>query len=172
MGEPLKIFLRFLVLVLVQGTLLINIDLMGSWAHVNLYVLFIIMLPFRMSPLLVMLLALVLGLSVDMFYNSPGLHASASVFAAFIRPSLIRALEPRDDYDINDRPTIGRMGFFWFLKMTAGILITHSVWLFLVESFGTSTLVSAFGKAILTTLVTTLVIIVVGYLFNTKRAEG
>ena len=53
--------------------------------HLLLYPLFIILLPIRTPNVLVMLLGFVTGLTVDLFYDSIGVHAAAAVFAAFIR---------------------------------------------------------------------------------------
>ncbi|NNC84272.1 MAG: rod shape-determining protein MreD [Flavobacteriales bacterium] len=161
--------IRFISLILVQGLLLSNVVLVGGRAQVYLYVLFIVMLPLRIAPGLAMLLSFFLGLGVDMFYDSPGLHASASVLAAFVRPYFIQILTPRDDYDINDRPTISRMGLFWFLRLAAGVIFTHSLWIFLLESFSLAGLGSSLVKAISTSLMTLLVSVVTVYLFTRRK---
>jgi hypothetical protein len=43
--------------------------------------------------------AFLLGITVDMFVDTPGVHTSASVFMAFVRPFVLRILAPRDGYE-------------------------------------------------------------------------
>ncbi len=169
--ELLGNVLRFVLLFLVQGLLLANIDLMDGKAQVFLYILFIIMLPFRMSTIAVMGLAFLIGMAVDMFYDSSGLHASAAVFTALVRSYFIRIYTPRDDYDVNDRPSISRMGFQWFLKFSASLIFAHCLWLFLLEAFTFSSFFETFFKVIMTSAITLFLCIIVVYLFAQKRVE-
>ena len=125
-GQVLPIVSRFILLLLVQGLLLINVNIFGGFGHVNLYVLVILLLPIKSPRLLDMVIAFALGLGVDMFYNSPGLHASALVFTAFVRPLVIRILTPRDDYDFTDRPVISSLGWLWYVRYAGSVLLLHS----------------------------------------------
>lgn len=163
--------LRFLALFLIQGLLLVNVDLLDGKAQVFLYVLFILMLPFRISTISLMGLAFLMGIAVDMFYDSAGLHASACVLTAFVRPYFVSIFTPRDDYDVNDRPSISRMGFMWFLKYSAALILIHCLWLFLLEAFTLSTLFDTLFKVVTTWGITLLISIVVLYLFAQKRIE-
>ena len=169
--EILGNVLRFLLLFLIQGLLLVNVDLMDGKAQVFLYVLFIIMLPFRISTIGAMGLAFLMGLAVDMFYDSTGLHASAAVMTAFVRPYYIRAFTPRDDYDVNDRPSISRMGFTWFLKFSAVLIFVHCLWLFMLEAFTFDRFFDTLFRVMSTASITLLVSIIVVYLFAQKRFE-
>jgi len=162
--------LRFLVLVLIQGLILSNVVLIGGRAQVYLYVLFIIMLPLRINVGFSMVLAFLLGLGVDMFYDSPGLHASAAVVAAFIRPYFIRLLTPRDDYDINDRASISNMGLLWFVRLSFALVLIHAIWIFILEAFSFSGIGIALVKALSSSIVTLLVCVVSVFLFSRKKA--
>lgn len=169
--EILGNVLRFVLLFLIQGLLLVNVDLMSGKAQVFLYVLFIIMLPFRIPTMAAMGLAFLMGLAVDMFYDSAGLHASAAVMTAFARPYFIRAFTPRDDYDVNDRPSVSRMGFIWFLKFSAVLTFVHCLWLFILEAFTFARFFDTLSRVMATASVTLLVSIVMVYLFAQKRIE-
>ncbi len=163
--------LRFVLLFLVQGLLLVNVDLMDGKAQVFLYVLFVLMLPFRISTIGLMGLAFLMGIAVDMFYDSAGLHASASVLTAFVRPYFIRLFTPRDDYDVNDRPSISRMGFLWFLKYSAALIYIHCLWLYLLEAFTFSAFFGTLFKVFMTWGITLMISIIVVNLFAQKRIE-
>lgn len=160
---------RFIVLLLVQGLLLTNTVIYGGKAQVFLYLLFIIMLPFRISPILAMSVSFLMGLGVDMFYDSPGLHASAATFVAFVRPYFIRYLTPREDYDINDQPNISSMGLLWFLSFSAILISLHSIWLFFLEAFGFGHFTLTMIKVLATSALTLTISVITVLLFSRKR---
>lgn len=80
---------RFIVLLLVQVVLLNHIDFMG-FVNPYLYILFILVYPYSGNRTLLIFLAFILGLGVDMFSNSGGIHAAASSFLAFARPAILK----------------------------------------------------------------------------------
>jgi len=169
MNEALRISIRFIVLVLVQGAVLINLSMLDGLMQLNLYVLFIILLPLRTPQSLVLLAGFVLGLVMDSFYNSPGLHASACVLMAFVRPSLLQALTPREDYEVTDRPSIADMGLSWFIRYAGILCLVHSIWLYLVERFSFTAFGTTLAKGFLSSLLTLAVIILLEYLLGAKR---
>jgi hypothetical protein len=67
--------IRFVMLVLLQVFLLKNITLYNL-STPYLYILFILLLPFETPNLVLFALAFVLGLTIDAFYDTPGLHAA------------------------------------------------------------------------------------------------
>lgn len=169
MNDVLRISIRFIVLVLVQGAVLINLSMMDGLMQLNLYVLFIILLPLRTPQSLVLLAGFVLGLVMDSFYNSPGLHASACVLMAFVRPSLLQALTPREDYEITDRPSIADLGLSWFVRYAGILCLVHAVWLYLIERFSFTAFGTTLAKGFLSAILTLIVIILVEYLLGAKR---
>ena len=89
--------LRFAVLVLVQVLILNNIQISG-YLNPYVYVLFVLLLPFETPNWLLLVVAFLLGLSIDLFSQTPGIHAFATVFMAFFRPFILNVLSPRDGY--------------------------------------------------------------------------
>ena len=129
--------LRFLGLVLVQGLILQNIGV--SWKefpYMNLFIypLFVLVLPLRAPATLVIFLGFLMGITVDVFYNSLGIHAFAMTFTAYIRPFILRQIEPRSGYNNNYSPTIRRYGNAWFAKYAAIMLGIHCFIYFFVEA--------------------------------------
>lgn len=166
--EIVSIILRFIGLLLIQGLLLVNVGIFGGYGHLNLYVLVILLLPIKSPRILDMVIALLLGLGVDMFYNSPGIHASAAVMLAFVRPLIIRILTPRDDYDFTDRPNVTSLGFSWMVRYAGACLFVHSLWLYILESFDLSYFFDNLWKAFVTSLLTLVTILILDYLFARK----
>lgn len=168
--EVLRIFFRFIILVLVQVVLLNNIRL-GGYINPYLYVLFVMLLPVRTPKTLLLVLSFILGLTVDVFSNTMGLHAAATVFIGFARPGILRALSPREGYEAESSPTIKQMGLQWFLIYCVVMVLGHHIVLFFVEVFRFNEFFSTFTRALLSSLVTIIIIFISQFLFGSTRVE-
>ncbi|MCB9282781.1 MAG: hypothetical protein H6563_01795 [Lewinellaceae bacterium] len=129
---------RFFGLLLLQGLVFRRMEFdSGVWSyiHVLIYPLFIFLLPLRTPRPLVIGAAFAMGILVDLFYYSPGIHASAATFLGFIRPVVLGWLEPRGGYNVNYSPTRARFGNNWFLGYSAILLAIHLFWYFSAEAF-------------------------------------
>ena len=134
----LKNGLRFVLLVLLQIGVFKQITMhmeYASYFHLFIYPIFIFLLPFRYSKVLIILLAFALGLSIDIFYDSIGIHAAACVFTAFIRPTVLELVKPQSDYDVLLSPTVSNFGFIWFISYASIMLFAHLLFYFSVEAF-------------------------------------
>ena len=81
--------LRFLFLVLFQTIVCSNINFLG-YINPYIYVLFILLYPITNNRLLFIFISFLLGLSVDVFLDSGGTHAAASIAIAYIRPLFLK----------------------------------------------------------------------------------
>lgn len=163
---------RFLLLVFVQGLILNDINLLQGMAIPYVYILFLLMLPMETPRWLELILGLILGLSVDMFTNTIGIHASACVFLAFLRPVYLSAIAPRDGYEFGQQPTISDQGLSWFLKYASVLILAHHFWLFYVEIYSFKGFFTTFTRVILSSAFTLIIIVLTQYLiFNTKRTS-
>ena len=74
-----------------------------------------------------MLWAFFLGLTVDIFSDTPGMNAAATVALAFLRPTFLRLFVPRDAFE-NIVPSIKSMGIVPFLKyLVVSVFIHHAI---------------------------------------------
>lgn len=125
---------RFLLLILIQILILNNIQING-YINPYLYILFILMMPFE-TPVAVMLFAgFILGLAIDMFLDTAGLHASASVLTAYLRKPVLRIFSPREGYDTSTFPSLHYLGFTWFAGYSAILVSIHHLAFFILEAF-------------------------------------
>ena len=155
----------FVVLVLLQVGVLNQVQL-GGFINPYLYILFIILLPIGTPGWLTLVLSFALGISIDMFCNSPGIHASATVFAGFMRTFLLASMMPRETTEPTDIPNIRLFGAGWFVKYSLMMVIIHHVFLFLVEAFKFSSLHLILWRALLSIIFTMLLIILSQFLFT------
>ena len=80
---------RFIILVLLQVLVLNHINFLG-YINPFLYPLFILAFPLTGNKNLLIFLAFVIGLTIDMFGDSGGVHAAACLFIAWVRPVVLK----------------------------------------------------------------------------------
>lgn len=124
----------FVLLVLVQVLILNNIQFSG-FVNPYVYILFILLLPFTIPGYLLLGLSFLIGISIDIFSNTPGLHASASVFLGFIRPGIANLISSREIIEKGNTPNMKQLGFASFLKYTVIAVVIHHLFLFYAEAF-------------------------------------
>lgn len=170
LNEIIRNIIRFVLLILVQVLIIKNIEL-GRFINPFIYVLFIIVLPFETPKWLLLLSAFILGISIDMFYDTAGMHAAATVFMAYIRPGVLKLFSPSDGYEFGTQPTVQYLGIPWFLSYSAILVSLHHLLLFYLEIFRFSEFFSTFFRVIVSSVFTLLLITVIQYLFNRKSED-
>lgn len=157
--------MRFIFLIIFQVLILNNVQA-GGFINPYLYVLFILMLPIETPGWLMLLLSFSMGLSIDLFENTAGMHASASVFMGFCRLYLLRMISPREGFDRGSKLTIQKFGVAWFLTYAGILVFLHHMALFYLEIFRWSSFFSTFLRVILSSVFTLALIVITQFLFN------
>ncbi len=150
--------IRFIVLVLIQVLVLNNIQLSG-YINPYIYVLFILLLPFETPSWLLLISGFFLGLTIDLFMNTLGLHAAATVFLAFLRPYVLNLFAPRDGYEAGTFPRILYYGTGWFLKYAAVLILFHHLALFFLEVFRFSDFFLTLFRALLSSVFSIILVV-------------
>jgi len=163
---------RFILLILLQGLILNDVNLWQGMAIPYLYLLFFLMLPIALPQWAEMLIGLVCGLTIDMFTNTLGIHASACVLLAFTRPQLLRAIAPRDGYEFGQRPTLSDMGMSWFLKYSVVLIFIHHLWLFFLEVYSFNGFFTTLLRVVLSGGFTFILVLLCQYLFFSRRTTS
>ena len=160
--------IRFILLVFIQVFLLKNITLYNL-STPYLYILFILLLPFETPNLLLFALAFILGLSVDAFYDTPGLHAASCVVLALVRVLFISITVQKDGFDNEPEPTLSIMGFRWFFTYALTLTLFHHFFLFNLEVFRFTELEYTLTRFLLSSIFTVFLMLVSGLLFFRKK---
>lgn len=163
--------LRFVILLILQVLIFKRVSL--AWEgfnYVSVFIIpiFIILLPHRTSHALSVLLGFVFGLAVDVFYNSPGVHASAMVLIAFVRPFILKIYEPRGGYAQNLSPTKSQLGINVFVFYAATMLIIYLLTYFSVLAFSFVYIGEILLRTISSFFPSLLFIVIYQYLFDPK----
>ena len=133
MGQIIKYGLMFIGLVLTQVLVLNHIQFSG-FVNPYIYILFVLLLPLSSPRYAVLLLAFLIGITIDIFSNSLGVHAFATVFAAYFRPFVIRLISNREE-DMSNYPGLMQTQSRWFLGYITIMVVLHHTVLFYLEVF-------------------------------------
>lgn len=135
------------------------------------YIAFLLLLPQRKGGLpQLLLIGFAVGLLVDMCYNSPGIHASASVCMLYCRAYLLPAMAPPASYTSVIQPNLGYLGWRRFAVFSFLLTSLHHTVLFLPEAKHIMLLPVTLRKIVLSVLLThTAVLITQGIPLFTKK---
>jgi hypothetical protein len=164
------LLLRFVVLVGLQVTILNNIQLSG-YINPYLYILFILLLPVKFPKVPAMVIAFMLGLTIDMFTNTIGIHAAACVFMAYTRPFVLKVFSPRDGYETDASPNIKDLGLQWWLAYSSMMVLIHHFVLFYIEAFRFSEFFNTLVRVLLSSVITLFLILITQFLFGKSKME-
>jgi hypothetical protein len=123
-------------------------------------VLFILLIPFETPGWLLLLVAFALGITIDSFSNTPGLHTTATLVMAFLRPLVLKIIAPREGYEQGTFPGMQYFGLAWFLKYAVILVFAHHFFMFFIEAFTWVNFHVTLFRALISSLFTTVLIIV------------
>lgn len=165
MQIEIRLILQFILLLLVQIFVLDNIQFLG-FINPMLYVLFILSLPVKFPKWLSLILAFIMGLVIDIFSNTLGMHIFATVFIAFFRIPLTNLLITFDD-GVNPAPSFKTFGVSKYVRYVVICVLLHHFVLFMIESFSFTSLIYTLYRIILSS-VTTIILILIVQSFKSK----
>ncbi|MCD0488265.1 rod shape-determining protein MreD [Pedobacter sp. MC2016-14] len=158
---------RWIILLFVQIFLLRNMSFYDL-ATPFVYVLFLLLLPFGIPNILLYLIAFGTGLTLDAFYDTIGVHTAACTMLAFVRILFISVSVNRDNFD-EPAPTLGNMGFKWFLLYALLCISTHHIVLFLLEAFKFSELGYTLLSCLFSAIFTLVTVILIEFIFYNRK---
>ncbi|MBB79142.1 MAG: hypothetical protein CL844_09100 [Crocinitomicaceae bacterium] len=162
--------IRFFAILIIQALILNQIEI-GSGIQLMVYPLFIFLLPVELSIIYLLSISFILGLSIDSICNTYGIHTSALLSFAYLRPIIFKLFIPRDGYDPIVETNIFTLGFRWFIKCFGTLLFIHHLWFFLVEIFKINELFFVLQKVFLSIPISFLLCILLQFLFIKKSNE-
>ena len=174
MNVYIKNILRFFVIIMLQ-VLILNKITLRWWSEPSgfpvfipyVYPLFILLLPFETPVWALLILGFVLGSTVDVFMNTAGMHACATLLIAYLRTNVLSALLPRNLSEYaGQHPNIKTMGWMPFLVYSAFLIIIHHFVYFTIELWNFSNFGFLLLKVVASALTSMLFIIVYLLLFT------
>ena len=157
---------RFILLLVAQVLIFNRIDLFG-FINPFPYVLFIILYPVNGNKSGLLAASFLLGLLMDMFWNSGGVHAAACLVLAYYRSAIFKfSFGLSYEYQtvrLNDVVTPERFSF-----LLIAIVLHHFV-LFVLEVFKVSFLWDILVRTVLSTIFTIITCIIIIYIIKPSK---
>ncbi len=157
--------IRFVVLVLAQAWIFNNINFLG-YINPYPYVIFILLYPLQNDRTLFLLICFALGLSVDIFSDSGGVNAAASLVAGYLRPTILR-FSYKTAYEYHSIQ-IEKTSFIERLRYISLMVATHHLVLFSLEVFNISMTFYVLEKTLYSSIFTILLCVLFISLRQTK----
>ena len=160
-------FFRVIALLIAQLVLFKNLVLFDS-AFCFGYILIFLLLPIGTSPIVQLIIGFTVGIVVDTFYNTLGIHAAASVLVIYVRLYWAIVMTPSGGYDSGPRINVRRQGLSWFVTYAFPLILLHSLLLFYIEASDIDLFWLTFSKAFYSSIFTLAVVLIIQYLFYKK----
>lgn len=157
---------RFILLLAAQIVIFNNVNFLG-YINPYPYILFIILYPVNGNKSMLLVTSFLLGITMDLFSNSGGVHAAACLILAYYRPYIFKfSFGLSYEYQtvkLNDVLTPERFSFILIA------VIIHHFTLFLLEVFRLNFLWEISLKTLFSTLFTILICIIIIYIIKPNK---
>ncbi len=163
-----SIAFQFLLYIVLQLVFFRNVALFQT-AFCYMYVGVVLLLPFEIDRIPQLLLGFLLGLSVDIFYDTLGMHTFATVGLVYARLLILNYLQPTTGYEMGGKPFLRDMGMTWFVTYTLPLLFIHHALVFIIEISDFSLFPRIVTQTIGSTFFTFLVLLIGQIIFYPKR---
>ena len=169
MSDFLKNIFRLAAFILIQVYVLNKIPHLHRFITPYIYYLFILWLPFSISRFWLLVIGFLLGLILDYFMMTPGLHAAACVLVAYARSFIISILTPKESSEFNHRePSPRAMQWTPYAVYVFILTLLHHGYMIFLEWMDFGTFLDFLIKVVATTGISMLLIFTVELLFPRK----
>lgn len=149
-----------LLLIFALQVLLFDHLHIGSWGLVMMYILFLINLPARIPRWAEMIIGFMVGMMMDVWHASLGIHIAACVALTFVRPLLLNNTV-QDVERIKDNLSSQNIGRAEYIKCAVILIVLHHFIIFSLETWN----IQFWWMVLLQTLISSVMtlVIILGY---------
>ena len=155
MNNEIKYLLQLPFFLLIQIYIL-NEVLFASYINPFLYLIVLIIMPFKTPKWYLLIYAFTFGFLIDVFSGNLGMHSTACLILAILKETISKITVPHNIIEENDELTIQKIGSKSFILFSTILVFIHHLSLFVLEhaTFNFQIIV----KIILSTIFTCLII--------------
>jgi rod shape-determining protein MreD len=164
--ENINSAILFIGLILLQIVVLNNINFLG-YINPFFYIFFIFLYPIRKDDATLLVLSFFLGLFIDVFSDSGGINAAATLFIAFIRIPVLQSVIGKREIDYGAL-TIFKLPFPKMFLYVVILTVMHHLIVFGMEYFKWSKFDIIFIKTLLTSIFT-IILTMISFTFVMRK---
>ncbi len=151
----IKIFIhlfRFIPFLVLQLLLLFYFKFTATYVP-YVYILFILLLPLYIPRVYMLFIGFIVGICIDFFTDTYGVHASATVLVAYLRLFVINPLVKKDLSEVEKVSTrsIGLFPFGFYILILCAI---HHFWVIFLWDFSSNSFLLNLEKGAISLLLT------------------
>ena len=133
------------------------------------YISVVLFLPSSTPTSTVLIVAFLTGVFVDMFYNTAGLHASATLMIGYFRGFILRVLFSAKNIENEIVISVDGMGIERFIRYIVVMAFIHHSFLFFFEAGNFNHFLNTFLRIIASVLFSSVVIFLLHVYFKSLR---
>jgi len=162
MIKEIKYLLQLPVFLFIQVYIVSEVFI-SSFINPFLYLIILIIMPFKIPKWYLLTYAFIFGLLIDLFSGNLGMHSTACIMMAVIKSSISKITIPHNIIEENDELIIQKIGWKSFVLFSSILIFVHHTALFFLEH--TTFDFYIFLKILFSTIVTTIIISVTQLFF-------
>ncbi|GAB7256205.1 rod shape-determining protein MreD [uncultured Polaribacter sp.] len=167
MNKTIFFGLLFVFMILIQVFILNNILFLG-YVNPYMYIMFIFLYPLNKNRFVFLFLAFLLGLIIDFFSDSGGIHAFSTLFIAYIRLFFVRVYFNKFEVDfpffrLNLEPFGKRFNY------VVTLTVIHHFILFSFANFSFQNFSNVLTNTIYSSIFTLILYFLVTFIFSKKQ---
>lgn len=167
MNNSLLLYIgRFIALVFFQVLIFNHINFLG-YINPYIYIIFIILAPLNINKSLFYFVSFLLGLTMDLFGDSGGVHAAACLIIAQVRPVVLRSVFGLS-YEFQT-VKLSKVGLGALITYVVALVFIHHLVLFSLEIFNVSLALLIAKKTLFSSIFSILVINIILVLFRRRK---
>lgn len=147
---------RYVLVMILQVLLFDQLQLWGA-CHPYIYIVCLLMLPITLPHNVDMVIGAAVGLIMDIFCNSLGIHMAACILIMFIRPYLLGGIV-NDKDRLNEQITLHTLGLEAMIKYVAILVVVHHLTVFALAAWSWAHILFVLIETLVSSVVTILVI--------------
>jgi hypothetical protein len=125
------------------------------------YAAVVLLLPITTGPVITLFFSFFVGLGVDIFHSSLGIHTAAMLMLGFFRANFLNWMVPAGGYEEYMTITIPSMGMKWFLPYGLGLLFLHHLVYFFIEYASLSEFLIVVFRSAISAVYTLFIIVII-----------
>jgi len=150
---------RYIVVMLLQVLLFDQLQLLGV-CHPYIYVLCLMMMPITLPHSADMIIGAAVGIVMDIFCNSLGVHMAACILLMFLRPYILGTIVSDKDR-LNEQINLRTIGMEALIKYVVILVVIHHLTVFMLAAWSWSHIGFVLIETVVSSFITGL--IVIGY---------
>ena len=150
---------RYIVIMILQVLLFDQLQFWGA-CHPYVYLLCLLMFPITLPQSVNMVIGALVGIVMDVFCNSMGIHMAACVLVMFVRPYILGMIV-NDKDRLNEQISLRAIDMGAMLKYVSILVVIHHFTVFLLAAWSWSHIGFVLLETVVSSIVT--ILLIIGY---------